>query len=257
MTNTTPTQAQQRILIRIEYDGTGLVGWQRQDNGPSVQAFLEKAAEKLTTCPTVVQGSGRTDAGVHATGQAAHLDVPAAFTATDVMRGLNALLETDQVSVVSAQSVATGFNARFDAVQRSYLYRILPRPSASALRRHAVWHHRSKLDVTAMHEAAQTLIGRFDFSSFRAAGCQANSPIRTIDDLSVVQIDDEIHISARARSFLYHQIRNITGSLVQVGMGKWDVATFIQIRDAKERAQAGPTAPPQGLYLTKIDYELD
>ena len=257
MTDTTTTQTLQRMLIRIEYDGTGLVGWQRQDNGPSVQAFLEQAAKKLTTRATPVQGSGRTDAGVHATGQAAHLDVPSHITATDVIRGLNALLETDQVSVVSAQPVAATFSARFDAVQRSYLYRILARPTPSALRRNAVWHHRAKLDVTAMHEVAQTLIGRFDFSSFRAAGCQASSPIRTMDELSVLQANDEIHITARARSFLYHQIRNITGSLVQVGMGKWDVAAFTRVRDAKDRAEAGPTAPPQGLYLTQIDYNLD
>ena len=257
MTNTAHTQALQRMLIRIEYDGTGLVGWQRQDNGPSVQAFLEDAAKKLTTRSTPVQGSGRTDAGVHATGQAAHLDVPTHLTATDVMRGLNALLETEQISVVLAQPVTAAFNARFDAVQRSYLYRILARPAPSALRRNAVWHHRAKLDAIAMHEAAQTLIGKFDFSSFRAAGCQAASPIRTMDYLSVLQADDEIHITAKARSFLYHQIRNITGSLVQVGMGKWDVAAFTRIRDAKDRAEAGPTAPPQGLYLTHIDYKLD
>ena len=256
MTDTAPDQALQRMLIRIEYDGTGLVGWQRQDNGPSVQAFLEEAAKKLTTRPTPVQGSGRTDAGVHATGQAAHLDVPAHLSAIDVMRGLNALLETDQISVVLAQPVAAAFNARFDAVQRSYLYRILVRPTPSALRRNAVWHHRAKLDVTAMHEAAQTLVGRFDFSSFRAAGCQANSPIKTMDDLSVLQADDEIHITAKARSFLYHQIRNITGTLVQVGIGKLDLTTFKRIRDSKERAEAGPTAPPQGLYLTHIDYDL-
>ena len=257
MTDTAPDQALQRMLIRIEYDGTGLVGWQRQDNGPSVQAFLEQAAKKLTTRPTPVQGSGRTDAGVHATGQAAHLDVPAHLSAIDVMRGLNALLETDQISVVLAQPVAAAFNARFDAVQRSYLYRILVSPTPSALRRNAVWHHRAKLDVTAMHEAAQTLVGRFDFSSFRAAGCQANSPIKTMDDLSVLQADDEIHITAKARSFLYHQIRNITGTLVQVGIGKLDLTTFKRIRDSKERAEAGPTAPPQGLYLTHIDYDLE
>ena len=257
MTDTASAQALQRMLIRVEYDGTGLVGWQRQDNGLSVQGILEQAAEKLTTQPTPVQGSGRTDAGVHATGQAAHLDLPTHLTATDVMRGLNALLETRQVSVVSAQPVAATFNARFDAVQRSYLYRILARPTPSALRRNAVWHHRSKLDATAMHEAAETLIGRFDFSSFRAGGCQANSPIRTMNDLSVMQVDDEIHITARAKSFLYHQIRNITGSLVQVGLGKWDVSAFTRIRDAKDRAEAGPTAPPQGLYLTQIDYEMD
>ena len=246
-----------RMLIRLEYDGTGLVGWQRQDNGPSVQGYLEQAAEKLTTRPTLVQGSGRTDAGVHATGQAAHLDVPAHLSHKDVVRGLNAWLETPQVAVLSAQDVAEDFNARFDAVQRAYLYRLLSRDTPSALRRQQVWHHRATLNVEAMHKAAQSLVGRYDFTSFRAAGCQANSPIRTMDELSVICADDEIHITARARSFLYHQIRNITGSLVQVGIGKWSVDDFIRVRDAKDRSQAGPTAPPHGLYLTEIDYQLD
>lgn len=246
-----------RMLISVEYDGTGLVGWQRQENGPSVQAYLEQAAEKLTTRPTLVQGSGRTDAGVHATGQAAHLDVPAHLNDKDVVRGLNAWLQTKQVAVLSAQEVPDDFHARFDAVQRAYLYRLLSRETPSALRRHQLWHHRARLDVEAMHNAAQSLVGRYDFTSFRAAGCQANSPIRTMDELSVICADDEIHITARARSFLYHQIRNITGSLVQVGIGKWSVDDFIRVRDAKDRSQAGPTAPAHGLYLTQIDYQLD
>ena len=245
------------MLIRVEYDGTDLVGWQRQDNGPSVQGYLEQAAEKLTTRPTLVQGSGRTDAGVHATGQAAHLDVPAHLSEQAVVRGLNAWLETKQIAVLSAQQVRSDFNARFDAVQRAYLYRLLSRDTLSALRRNHVWHHRAKLDVEAMHKAAQSLVGRYDFSSFRAAGCQANSPIRTMDELSVSFVRDEIHITARARSFLYHQIRNITGSLVQVGIGKWTIDEFVRVRDAKDRPQAGPTAPAHGLYLTQIDYQLD
>ena len=254
MSRPDPSPQMQRMLIRIEYDGTGLVGWQRQENGPSVQGFLEQAAEKLTTRPTLVQGSGRTDAGVHATGQAAHLDVPPHLTETAVVRGLNAWLDTQQVAVLSAQKVGPDFNARFDALQRGYLYRLLSRDTPSALRRHYIWHHRATLDVEAMNAAAQTLVGRFDFSSFRAAGCQANSPVRTMDSLEVCRVDDEIHITAKARSFLYHQIRNITGSLVQVGIGKWDIDKFIAVRDAKNRCQAGPTAPPQGLYLTDIHY---
>ena len=246
-----------RMLIRIEYDGTGLVGWQRQENGPSVQACLEQAAEKLTTRPTSVQGSGRTDAGVHATGQAAHLDVPLHLDERAVVRGLNAWLDTAQIAVLSATSVETDFNARFDATQRAYLYRILNRQTPSALRRHYVWHQRAPLDVKAMQAAAQTLIGRYDFSSFRAAGCQANSPLRTMDELSVTEHDDEIHITARARSFLYHQIRNITGSLVEVGKGKWTIDHFVAVRDAKDRTQAGQTAPAQGLYLTQVNYPFD
>ena len=246
-----------RMLIRIEYDGTGLVGWQRQENGPSVQAYLEQAAAKLTTRITPVQGSGRTDAGVHATGQAAHLDVPVHLDERAVVRGLNAWLETAQIAVLSATEVKADFNARFDAVKRHYLYRILNAQTPSALRRDYVWHHRAPLNISAMQTAAQSLIGRYDFSSFRATGCQANSPVRTMDDLCVSADGDEIHITARARSFLYHQIRNITGSLVQVGTGKWTADDFIAVREAKDRTQAGPTAPAHGLYLTQVDYLSD
>ena len=257
MSTETASPELKRMLIRLEYDGTGLVGWQRQENGPSVQASLEQAAAKLTTRPTPVQGSGRTDAGVHATGQAAHLDVPVHLDENAVVRGLNAWLDTAQISVLSATAVEDGFNARFDAVQRRYLYRILNRHTPSALRRDYVWHHRAPLDSEAMQAAAQTLIGRYDFSSFRATGCQASSPLRTMDALSVTQHNDEIHITAHARSFLYHQIRNITGSLVQVGTGKWSIDHFITVRDAKDRTQAGPTAPAQGLYLTQVNYPFD
>lgn len=243
-----------RMLITIEYDGTGLVGWQRQDNGPSVQAYLEDAAAKLTGQVTPVQGSGRTDAGVHASCQAAHLDVPVSLDERAVVNGLNAWLESDQVSVLSARRVAADFNARFDAIERAYLYRILDRRMASALRRYQVWHHRTSLNVDAMQSAAQMLVGRHDFTSFRATGCQASSPIRTLDSLQVSRYDDEVHIHARARSFLYHQIRNFAGTLALVGTGKWqpeDVATALA---AKDRTKAGPTAPPQGLCLAEIKY---
>ncbi len=244
----------QRMLITIEYDGTGLIGWQRQNNGPSVQAYLEAAAKKLTNQATPIQGSGRTDAGVHACAQAAHLDVPPSFSSSAVVNGLNAWLETSQISVLSAQPVMSEFHARFDAVEREYLYRILDRRIPTSLRRQHVWHHRRKLDVEAMNKAAEQLIGQHDFTSFRATGCQANSPMRTLDSLSVCRAGDEVHIRARARSFLYHQVRNFTGTLALVGAGKWTPEDVKTALEAKDRSKAGPAAPPHGLYLTNIVY---
>ena len=246
----------QRFLITIEYDGAGLVGWQRQDNGPSVQQYLEQAAAQLCSQPTPIQGSGRTDAGVHATGQAAHLDVPAHLDARAVRMGLNAWLKTDQIAVLSARLVDNNFNARFDAVKRYYCYRILDRATPSALDRHRVWHHTKALDHQAMMQAAQHLVGHHDFSSFRASLCQARSPVRTLDRLDVMRVADEVHIIAEARSFLHHQIRNFAGSLVKVGSGKWPPEKMAEILAYKDRSKAGPTAPPHGLYLTKIDYDL-
>ena len=243
-----------RMLITIEYDGTDLVGWQTQDTGPTVQAHLEAAAARLTGQDTAIYGAGRTDSGVHATGQAAHLDVPDRFDERAVMRGLNALLDTPQIRVLSARSVPDAFHARFDAVERAYLYRLICQPCAPALDRFRVWHHRRMLDWQAMAQAAQHLTGRHDFTSFRATACQAESPVRTLDQLDVAQIGSEIHITASARSFLHHQIRNITGSLVQVGLGKWAPEKMAEILAACDRRAAGPTAPPHGLYLTRVSY---
>ncbi len=251
------TPALQRYLITVEYDGTGLVGWQRQDNGPSVQQFLEQAAAKLCNQPTAIQGSGRTDAGVHATGQAAHLDVPAHLDSRAVRMGLNAWLQSKQIAVLSAQAVSTDFNARFDAKKRYYCYRILDRATPSALDRHRVWHHKTALDHTAMHDAAQHLVGRHDFTSFRASLCQAQSPVRTLDALKVIRVGEEVHILAEARSFLHHQIRNFAGSLSFVGSGKWTAEHIAEILAQKDRSKAGPTAPPHGLYLTRINYGFD
>lgn len=243
-----------RILITIEYDGTGLVGWQTQDSGPSVQASLEHAAERLTGEVTAIFGAGRTDAGVHATGQAAHLDVPDRLDARSVQMGLNALLRTKQVRVIGARRVADDFHARFDATQRRYLYRILCQPSKPALDRDRVWHNHRPLDAAAMAEAASYLLGRHDFTSFRAAACQADNALRTLDRLDVFPVGTEIHIVAAARSFLHHQVRNITGSLVHVGTGKWQPEMLAEILAAKDRAKAGPKAPATGLYLTGVSY---
>lgn len=243
-----------RILITIEYDGAPFVGWQRQDNGASVQAALEAAAEAFIGAPTPITGAGRTDSGVHATGQAAHLDVPKKFDANRVMQALNAHLGAVPVTVHSAREVPATLHARFSATGRRYLYRILPQRQKPALDLGRVWHHRKSLDSERMHAAAQILVGRHDFTSFRASQCQASSPVRTVDRLSVQRVGDEIHLQAEARSFLHHQVRNIIGTLALVGIGKWDIADLQQALAACNRATAGPTAPPWGLYLVGVDY---
>ena len=243
-----------RILITIEYDGTPFVGWQRQVSGLSVQQVLEEAAAELTGGDVLVQGAGRTDSGVHATGQVAHLDVPDKFDANRVMEALNALTGDHPVTIRAAREVDAETHARFSATGRRYLYRILARRQPPALDRNRVWHHRGVLDAEAMQEAAGHLVGRHDFTSFRASQCQAESPVRTLDALRVERSGEEIHVHAAARSFLHHQVRNIVGTLAMVGSGKWtgdDVAAALAARD---RSAAGPTAPPDGLYLTDVTY---
>lgn len=243
-----------RILITIEYDGAPFVGWQRQNNGDSVQSTIEDAAKAFIGSPTPVAGAGRTDSGVHATGQVAHLDVPDRFDANRVMQALNAHLSEVPVTILHAREVPATIHARFSATGRRYLYRILPQRQKPALDLGRVWHHHEPLNSDLMHKAAQYLVGHHDFTSFRASQCQADSPMRTLDKLSVKQIGDEIHIHAEARSFLHHQVRNITGTLSLVGVGKWDVMDVQKALDACDRAAAGPTAPPYGLYLAGVDY---
>lgn len=243
-----------RILITIEYDGGPFVGWQRQDNGRSVQAAVEAATEAFIGTPTAVTGAGRTDAGVHATGQVAHLDVPKKFDANRVMQALNAHLGEVPVTIRDAREVPASIHARFSATGRRYLYRILPQLQKPALDLGRVWHHRQPLDSERMHKAAQHLVGRHDFTSFRASQCQAESALRTLEKLTVEQIGDEIHIRAEARSFLHHQVRNITGTLALVGTGKWDTMDVQNALAACDRSFAGPTAPPWGLYLIGVDY---
>jgi tRNA pseudouridine38-40 synthase len=243
-----------RILITIEYDGASFVGWQRQDNGDSVQAAIEAAAEAFMGTPTPVAGAGRTDSGVHATSQVAHLDVPERFDANQVMYALNAHLGEVPITIHHAREVPATIHARFSATGRRYLYRILPQRQKPALDLGRVWHHRQPLDSQRMHEAAKYLVGRHDFTSFRASQCQAESPIRTLDKLNVEQVGHEIHIHAEARSFLHHQVRNITGTLALVGVGKWNVMDVQKALAACNRAAAGPTAPPWGLYLVGVKY---
>ena len=233
-----------RIFITIEYDGTPFVGWQRQVTGLSVQQVLEVAAAELT---------GALYQNV-AAGQVAHLDVPDKFDANRVMEALNALTGDHPVSIIEAREVDSKVHARFSATGRRYLYRLLPRRQPPALDHGRVWHHRGALDPGAMQAAAALLVGRHDFTSFRASQCQADSPVRTLDELRIEPQGEELHIHAAARSFLHHQVRNIVGTLALVGAGKWtedDVATALA---AKDRSAAGPTAPPEGLYLTGVTY---
>ena len=245
-----------RILITIEYDGGPFHGWQRQSNGRTVQQVLEEAAHQLTGQETLVQAAGRTDAGVHASGQAAHLDVPEKFDAERVMAALNALVGQQPVSVIAAREVPADFHARFSATGRRYLYRILPRRQPPALDLGRVWHHKTALDTDAMQCAADMLIGRHDFTSFRATHCQADSPVRTLDTLDVASAGAEIHIHAAARSFLHHQVRNMVGTLALVGAGKWQPEKVAAALAACDRSAAGPTAPPEGLYLTAVSYPI-
>ncbi len=243
-----------RYRLTLEYDGTGLVGWQRQANGVSVQGALEEAVEKFCGARVTVHGAGRTDAGVHALGQCAHLDLPRAAPEDTIRGALNHHLRPAPVSVLAVEAVAEDFDARRSAVGRVYRYRILNRRPPPMLDRKRVWHVIPPLDLTAMQAGARHLIGKHDFSTFRDSLCQAKSPVRTLDALEVSRHGDEIHIEARARSFLHHQVRNMAGTLKLVGLGQWtpeDVAAALAARD---RRAGGPTAPAEGLYLVEVRY---
>jgi tRNA pseudouridine38-40 synthase len=244
-----------RYKLTIEYDGAGLVGWQRQPNGPSVQALLEDAFERLIRKPVFVQGAGRTDAGVHATGQTAHADLDEAMPPGEIQGALNYFLRPAPVALLAVEEVDPAFHARLSATRRRYLYRVLNRRAPPVIDRNRVWHVAAALDADAMAEGAALLLGHHDFSTFRAKLCQARSPLKTLDRLDVVRRGDEVHIVAEARSFLYHQVRNMVGTLREVGVGRWRPSDVKLALDARERARGGPTAPPDGLYLTEVGYE--
>ena len=244
-----------RFKLTIEYDGGPFVGWQRQKNGLSVQETIETAAENLSGEKVSIGGAGRTDSGVHALGQVAHADLIKDWP-LDVLRdGLNAHLRPYPVAILAAERVAETFDARFSARRRHYLYRIVNRRAPLALCRGRAWQVARKLDVSVMQEAAQHLIGRYDFSTFRSSECQAASPVRTLERLDVVSAVEEIHIKASARSFLHTPMRSIAGSLEHVGCGRWSVGDFIAARDARDRRRCGVIAPPEGLYLIGVEYE--
>lgn len=242
-----------RYKLTIEYDGTDFVGWQRQDNGVSIQQSIEEAIFKF--CPTEVfaYGAGRTDAGVHAIGQVAHIDIKE-FPTNVVQNAINAHLRPLPISIIKAERVEDGFHSRFSAVSRSYLYRIKNRWAPLALDKNRVWWIPVDLDVDAMADAAEVLLGLHDFSTFRATRCQAKSAVKTLDMLKVERCGDEIHIKAHAKSFLHHQVRNIVGSLKKVGAGKWSKADLKQALEACDRKAGGQTAPACGLYLTNVGY---
>ena len=243
-----------RFKLTVEYDGTPFVGWQRQDNGFSVQAALEQAAKAYCQVDIPVTGAGRTDAGVHALGQVAHLDIPRGDTPEKVANALNAHLRPHPISVLKAEIVPDDFHARFSAVERSYEYRIVNRRAPPAIDAGRAWWLPMPLDAAAMHEAARALIGRHDFTTFRAAECQAESAVKTLDDLSVARRGEEIVVAARARSFLHHQVRNMVGTLKLVGEGKWTARDVEAALKAADRAAGGPTAPAMGLYLVAVRY---
>ena len=244
-----------RYKLTIEYDGRPFVGWQVQDNGPSVQGVLAVAIAAFCGEEARVQGAGRTDAGVHARGQVGHVDLAKDWDEDTVRDAVNAHLRPHPVAVLKAERVADTFDARFSAIRRHYRYRIVSRRADLTFERGLAWRIAKPLDNIAMHAAAQRLVGRHDFTTFRHAECQAKSPVKTLDRLDVERSADEIEVMASARSFLHTQVRSMVGALALVGEGKWtadDVSAALAKRD---RTACAPVAPPDGLYLTRVDYE--
>ena len=244
--------------LLLEYDGMPFVGWQRQGAGLSVQAVLENAAARLNGgAPVASIVAGRTDAGVHAAAQVAQIALPEGLTPARLRDALNFHMKPHPVVVLRAAAAPSGWNARFSARERSYRYTILNRRSRPALAHGRVWHVPTPLDAAAMQAAADMLLGRHDFTSFRAAACQAKSPVRTLDRLAVTRADELVTIEAVARSFLHHQVRNLVGTLKLVGERRWTPADVTRALAARDRTAAGPTAPPQGLCLTGVRYPVD
>ena len=248
-----------KYALLIEYNGNGLVGWQKQDEGISVQGSLQKAAKSIFNENFEIQGSGRTDAGVHALGQVAHIYLPTSHKLTSkhpfyIIFAFNALLKDTKIRVVSAKQVKSEFNARFSAVKRFYKYRILCRAAPPGLDKGKVWHIRQKLDLKLMEEGIKHILGQHDFTSFRTIKCQAKSPIRTLDEITFANEGDEVIIRVKAKSFLHSQVRIIVGTIVKIGDKTWDPEQIKKILHAKDRSLAGPTAPADGLYLEKVDY---
>lgn len=243
-----------RYKCVVEYDGTPFVGWQRQANGMAVQQVIEDALERIFGRRIVIHAAGRTDTGVHARGQVIHFDTDKAWECWKLREAINAHMRPRPVAVLEADEVDGTFEARFSASKRHYLYIINNRRAPLTLERHHAWHVPRLLDAAAMHDAAQALVGKHDFTTFRAAECQANSPVRTMDRLDVTRDGDRIEIRATALSFLHHQIRSITGSLEHVGSGKWRVEDMAAALEARNRTRCGRVAPPHGLYLMQVDY---
>jgi tRNA pseudouridine38-40 synthase len=243
-----------RYKLTIEYDGTPFVGWQVQDNGPSVQGHITDAVHAFSGERVVVRGAGRTDAGVHALGQVAHFDLTNSWDSETVRDAINAHMRPQPIAVLSAEQVADDFDARFSATRRRYVYRIINRRADLTLERDRAWRVARELDAATMHAAARRLVGKHDFTTFRAAECQARSPVKTLDSLDVERRGDELRIAASARSFLHHQVRSMVGSLVRVGEGGWSADDLVAALAARSRAACGPVAPPHGLFLVAVEY---
>ena len=243
-----------RFALTVEYDGRPFMGWQRQDHGPSVQAATERAAHEITGEAITVHAAGRTDAGVHGLGMRAHLDVMRAITPFRLMEALNARLRPDPVAILACEEVADDWHARFSCLARHYEYRIVTRRAPLTWEAGLAWRVPQEIDVAAMHDAAQVLVGRHDFTTFRSAHCQSDSPIKTLDRLDVMAADGRISVFASARSFLHHQVRSMVGCLALVGQGKWTLHDLHAALAAKDRAALGYNAPPDGLYFLRADY---
>jgi len=243
-----------RYRLTLEYDGSPFCGWQRQAGDLSVQQVLEEAIERFSGERAVTQAAGRTDAGVHAFGQVVTFDLERGWDPFRIREALNFHTKPHPVAVVACEAVDETFEARFSAKARAYEYRILNRRARPALDANRVWHVAVPLDADAMHVAAQLILGKHDFTTFRAAECQAKSPEKTLDVLDVSRQADIIVVTAKARSFLHSQVRSMVGSLKLVGEGKWTPRDFLAALDARDRSRCGPLAPPDGLYLTKVDY---
>ena len=248
-----------KYALLIEYNGNDLVGWQKQNEGISVQSSLEDAAKNIFNEEFEIQGSGRTDAGVHALGQIAHINLPKGHRLTSrhpfyIISAFNSLLRDSNIRVISTKPVKAEFNARFSAIKRFYKYRILCRAAPPGLDRGKVWHFRKKLDISLMQEGVKYLIGKHDFTSFRTIKCQAKSPVRTIDEVSFSREGEEVIMRVSAKSFLHSQVRIIAGTIVKIGDGTWDPEKILTILKGKNRNLAGPTAPADGLYLERVKY---
>ena len=243
-----------RWKLTVEYDGGPFQGWQRQDHGPSVQQALEEAIERMTGEQARLHCAGRTDAGVHALAMTAHLDLAKEITPFRLREGLNALVRPAPISILATEEAPSDFHARFSCTGRRYLYRILGRRPPPALDKGRVWHIAKPLDVDAMAQGAAHLVGHHDFTTFRSVHCQSDSPVKTLDSLTVEALGEEIHIRAAARSFLHHQVRSMTGCLALVGLGRWKPDDIKAALEARDRAALGLNAPPHGLYFVEAVY---
>ena len=246
-----------RFALTLEFDGGPFMGLQRQDHGPSVQQSLEEAIERMTGEPAQVLAAGRTDAGVHALAMVSHVDIAKAIEPFRLMEALNAKLRPDPIAVIACEAKPDEWHARFSCIGRKYEYRIANRRAPLTLEKGKAWHLARELDAEAMHRAAQALVGRHDFTTFRSAHCQARDPVKTLDRLGVRREGDHVIVEAAARSFLHHQVRSMVGTLALVGQGQWREEQVAETLEAKDRAALGLNAPSEGLYFVKATYPED